>query len=68
MAVAVMHVGIVRVLVPQLRMDVAVAVRLAGRVVRPMSMAMMFVMDMPVLVLQRLVLMLVFMLLGQVQP
>jgi hypothetical protein len=68
MLVPVMEVGIVGVRVPQRRVPVRVAVRLAWRVGRQVLVLVMFVVDVEVVVLQRLVLVLVFMPLGQVEP
>ena len=62
-----MEVGIVTVFVAQRRMDVPMDVRLAGRVVGRMGVAMMRVVGMPMLVLHRLVQMLVIVPLDQMQ-
>ena len=62
----VMQVGMVAVLVPQGLMSVRVRVRLCHRPL--MAMGVVLVMGMAVLVLQRLVLVLMLVPLGEVQP
>jgi hypothetical protein len=63
----VMQVGIMRVLVDETAMAVGMAVRFAIRIRRPMLVPMMRVVDMPVLVKEWFVHMLVFMFFGKVQ-
>src|SRR5437764_14198732 len=64
----VVDVRVVRVAVPQRLVAVRVAVRLAGRVVGAVFVPVVFVVDVPVVVFQRLVLVFVLVPLGQVQP
>jgi hypothetical protein len=64
MAVEVMHVGRVRMIMLQRLMLVRVGVRLSGRILGPVCMLMVLVMR----VSHRLVNMLVFVMLGDVQP
>ena len=66
MPVAVVHVGIVRVLVAHRFMPVPVRMRLGHCAV--MGMLMVLVMGMGMIVLQSLVIVLVVMPLGQVEP
>lgn len=63
-----MQVGKMRVRVNQPGMAVAMRVRLAGRIVRGVVVAVMRVVHVPVLVLHRLMDVLVRVPLGQVQP
>ena len=67
MAVTVMQIGIMRVLMAQWRMMVPVRMQFAGGIVRPMRMSMMIVVDMTMLMLERLMNMLMRVALGQVQ-
>jgi hypothetical protein len=62
-----MEVGIMRVLVDETAMLVWMAVRFAVRIGRPMRMPMVRVVDMPVLVKERFVHMLVLMFFGKMQ-
>src|SRR5215469_8076123 len=64
---AVMQVGIVRVLVYKALVPVPVAVRLFGGIARAMRVLMVGVMDVPVLVVERLMYMPVFVPLGEMQ-
>lgn len=63
---AMVEVGVVRMLVPQRLMTVPVRMRLADRPV--MDMLVVFVVDMGMLVFAHLVSMFVVMTFGQVQP
>ena len=67
MAVAVMQVGIVRVLVNDRKVHMAVRVRLANRVTGPVPMPMMLVVHVAMFVIERFVSVLVLMPLGEVQ-
>jgi hypothetical protein len=62
------HVRDVRMFVHELLVPVPMRVRLTARVVRPMDMLMVRIMDVRMAVLLRLVHVLVVMMLGQVQP
>src|SRR5436853_4098057 len=64
----VVHVGRVRVCVPQRRMPMEMRVRFAGRVERAMVMTMVLIVHVRVGVRRGLVHMLVFVMFGQVQP
>ena len=64
---AVVQIGIMRVLVDERQVAMGMAVRLAPRIVRPMRVLMVRVMGVAVLVLERLVPVLVLMRLGEVQ-
>lgn len=64
---AMMQVRKMRVAVDQRRMLVAMGVRFAGRSIRPMFMLVMRIVDMPVFVLYRFVVMLVRVPFGQMQ-
>jgi hypothetical protein len=66
--VTVMDVRVVWMAMNEPRVSVHVDVRLPFRVVRSVSVRMVFVMEVPVLMDQRLVGMLVFMAFGQVEP
>jgi hypothetical protein len=66
--VAVMQVRVVRMSMGQRRMPVPMAVRLAGRVVRPMHVLMMRIVMVEVLVLRCRVRVLVLVTFGQVKP
>ena len=68
MGMAVMQIGVVRVPVWQRRVPVPVGMRLARRIVRAVRVTVMLVVAMPVLVLQRLVVMLVLVPLGEMEP
>lgn len=68
MRMAVMAVGQMCVRVPLFRMNMAVAVRLAGRILWAVRVTVMLVVHMPMLVLDRLMVVLVGMALGQMQP
>ena len=65
---AVVQIRIVRVSVPQWRVPMRVGVRLAGRIVRPVRVLVVRVMNVPMLVLERLMDVLVLVPLGEVQP
>ena len=65
--VSVMQVGIMRVLVHHRRVTMRVGVRLAGRVAGAMRVPVMFIVDMPVLVLHGGVGVLVLVALGEMQ-
>lgn len=64
----VMHVRHMRMPVPQTDMPMTMGMRLAGRIVRAVRMAMMNIVHMHMDVLQRLMCMIVFMHLRQMQP
>ena len=68
MAVLVMQVGVMRMPVSQLLMAVPVGMRFAWRVDINMDVAMMLVVQMAMLVLDRLVNVVVLMPFGQMQP
>ncbi len=68
MPVPMMDVGKVRVLMRESLMPVLMAVGLASRNVRPVRMLMVFIMPMPVLVLDFLMNVLMLMALRQMQP
>lgn len=68
MPVGVMHVGHVRVPVAQSDMPVRVRVRFALGIAGTVHVPVMFVVDMSVDMLQRFMLMLVFVAFGQVKP
>jgi hypothetical protein len=68
MTVPVMEIGIMRVTMDERLMPVPMAVGFARRVIRPVRVLMVLVMRMPVLVLDRLVLMLMLVAFGQMQP
>ena len=63
-----MHVGYVRVPVPHFGMPMRMHMRFAGRVVRQVLVLVMFIVHMGMRVLHRLMLVLMFVLLGEVQP
>ena len=67
MAVAVVQIGIMRVLVHERQVPVTVRVRLARRIARLVRVPVMRVVDMAVLVLERLVRVLVLMPLGEME-
>ena len=67
MGMAVMQIGIMRVLVDERQVAMAMRVRLAHRVARPMRVLVVRVMGVAVLVLERLMPMLVLMRLGKMQ-
>ena len=64
---AVVQIGVMRVLVHERHMPMAMRVRLPRGLARFMRMLVMFVMRVAVLVLERLVMMLVLMRLGEMQ-
>src|SRR3954469_22748950 len=66
--VAMMKVGIVRMLVPHRLVPVPMRMRFTGRIVRPVLMMMVIVVAMPVLVFHGLVAVLMIMPFGQMQP
>lgn len=68
MIMTVMQIGIVRMPMHQRRMAMPVGVRLARRCIRPVLVLMMFIMAVPMLMLQDVMGMLVLMPLGQMQP
>ena len=68
MAVAVVQIGVVDVAVPHRFVAVPVRMRLARWVARSVRVAMVLVVDVPVFVLHRLVVVLMNMALGKVQP
>ena len=68
MPVLMMHIGDVRVLVLQPLVPVGMRVRLAGRVVGAVLVLMMFVVDVGVRMLHRLVHVLMLVALGEMQP
>lgn len=68
MHMAMMQVWIVRVPVYEPYMPVLVAMRLSGLIVRAVFMPVMLVMDVPVFVFERIVHMLMFMPLRQMEP
>ena len=67
MSVPVMEVGIVRVFVPKGRVVMPVGVRLAGRIVGAVGVLVMLVVDVAMLMVHRLMQVVVFVLLGQMQ-
>ena len=68
MRVAVVQVGVVGMPVHQRLMPVPVAVRFPARIVRPVGVPMVLVVNVPVRVLHELVPMLVLVPLGEMQP
>ena len=64
----VMYVRNVRMSMPDPDMPVRMRMRLACRIVRTMFMLMMFIMNMGVIVKQRIVLVRVFVMFSQMQP
>ena len=68
MPVLMMHVRHVRVAVPHSDMPICVRVGLAGRIFRQMHVLVMLIVHVSMGVFHRLMLVLVFMMLGQVQP
>ena len=64
----VMAVGRVPVPVAQVEVPVAVAVRLRRRIIRSVIVAVMLVVRMPVVMLDRRMVMLVFVALGEMEP
>ena len=68
MPMGVVHVGHVRMPMTQALVAVRVRVRLARWIIDPMRMLMVLVVDVPVRMLHRRVLMIVRVVLGEVQP
>lgn len=68
MIMTVMQIGIVRMPMHQRRVAMPVGVRLARRCIRPVLVLMMFIMVVPMLMLQHVMGMLVLVPLGQMQP
>ena len=68
MLVPVVEVGIMRMAVHQPRMNMRMGVRLAGGIHRPVVMAVMQVVDVPVLMRERRMLVPVLVALGEMEP
>ena len=66
--VAVMGIRVVRMPMPEEDMRMPVCVRLAERVIRPVAVPVMIVMNVAVLVIDRRMFVLVLMPLGQMEP
>ena len=68
MLVAMMKIRVVRMCVGQLIMAMGVSMRFPGRIIRGVGMLMMFIVPVRMLMSHRLVMMLVRMAFGQMQP
>ena len=68
MTVLVVHVGNVRMPMPHPRMPVRMHMRLAGRIIRQMLVLVMLVVHVSMCMLHWLMLVLMFVMLGEVQP